>query len=419
MTISDVTTKIGSGATPTGGENAYKKSGIALIRSQNVLDFIFSEHGLVFIDEAQAKKLEGVTVKKDDVLLNITGDSIARCCMAPEKFLPARVNQHVAIIRPKEISPKYLMYYLQYMKPYLMKICGIGGTRNALTKESIENIPFFKQENEEEIATLLSDIDAKIDNNSAIAAELEGMAKDVYDYWFVQFDFPDENGKPYKSSGGKMVWNEELKREIPKGWEVSNLSPFIDIIRGVTYEPEDVSETPKPSYVPLLKSNNIQDGHLLLDNVIYVPSKNVSNDQILKNSSLFITMSSGSTEHVGKVVPITFDTTYCYGAFCSKIAIRPELRCFVSQFFLSNYFKQKIRTIVVGTSIKNISNKHITENLVAIPPKSILKKYEQAGNELMNMQGVITQENQTLASLRDFLLPMLMNGQVKVKERDI
>lgn len=126
-------------------------------------------------------------------------------------------------------------------------------------------------------------------------------------------------------------------------------------------------------------------------------------------------MSSGSTEHVGKVVPITFDTTYCYGAFCSKITIRPEFRCFVSQFFLSDYFKQKIKTIVVGTNIKNINNSHITENLVAIPPKPILKKYEQIGNGLMNMQGVITQENQTLASLRDFLLPMLMNGQVKVK----
>ena len=329
------------------------------------------------------------------------------------------VNNHAHILGEKAGTNLTYIYYL--LKGLDLSGYITGSAQPKLTQENLSRleIDIPDVQCQKDVATLLSTIDAKIDNNNAIAAELEGMAKDLYDYWFVQFDFPDENGKPYKSSGGKMVWNEELKREIPKGWEVSNLSPFIDIIRGVTYEPEDVSETPKPSYVPLLKSNNIQDGHLLLDNVIYVPSKNVSNDQILKNSSLFITMSSGSTEHVGKVVPITFDTTYCYGAFCSKIAIRPELRCFVSQFFLSNYFKQKIRTIVVGTSIKNISNKHITENLVAIPPKSILKKYEQAGNELMNMQGVITQENQTLASLRDFLLPMLMNGQVKVKGRDI
>ena len=93
MKIKDVTSKIGSGATPTGGDKSYKSTGISLIRSQNVLDMSFSLDGLAHIDNDQAKKLDGVTVKKHDVLLNITGDSIARCCMVPEEILPARVNQ--------------------------------------------------------------------------------------------------------------------------------------------------------------------------------------------------------------------------------------------------------------------------------------------------------------------------------------
>ena len=97
--LGDICTKIGSGATPTGGANAYKTEGISLIRSQNVLDFTFSADGLAFIDDNQAKKLNGVTVEYGDVLLNITGDSVARACIVPKNVLPARVNQHVSIIR--------------------------------------------------------------------------------------------------------------------------------------------------------------------------------------------------------------------------------------------------------------------------------------------------------------------------------
>ena len=95
-------------------------------------------------------------------------------------------------------------------------------TRNALTKEALEQLPVKLPHNQSKIAKVLSDLDAKIELNNKINAGLEAMAKLIYDYWFVQFDFPDENGKPYKSSGGKMVFNEELKREIPEGWESWN-----------------------------------------------------------------------------------------------------------------------------------------------------------------------------------------------------
>ena len=101
-TLDEITTKIGSGATPRGGQNAYQEEGISLIRSQNVYDFSFSKGGLAFITDEQAKKLNNVTVEKGDVLLNITGDSIARTCIVPDEILPARVNQHVSIIRCKK-----------------------------------------------------------------------------------------------------------------------------------------------------------------------------------------------------------------------------------------------------------------------------------------------------------------------------
>lgn len=112
--LKDLTTKIGSGATPTGGDNSYKIEGISLIRSQNVLDFQFSYDGLAFIDDEQAAALHNVTVQSEDVLLNITGDSVARVCKVPEKVLPARVNQHVAIIRAGKENWIVTFYFITY-----------------------------------------------------------------------------------------------------------------------------------------------------------------------------------------------------------------------------------------------------------------------------------------------------------------
>ena len=217
--LKEITSKIGSGATPTGGKGAYKGGDYSLIRSQNVLDMSFLREGLVYINDEQAKKLDGVKVESGDVLFNITGDSICRCCIVPDDILPARVNQHVAIIRPKSVNSAYLMYYLQYLKPYLMSICGNGSSRNALTKDSLEKLEIEISPFSNSIAEILSSLDKKIINNKRITSELESFAKTIYDYWFLQFEFPNEEGKPYKSSGGKMVWCEELKREIPEGWE--------------------------------------------------------------------------------------------------------------------------------------------------------------------------------------------------------
>lgn len=116
--LGGITSKIGSGATPKGGKESYLGGNIALIRSQNILDFAFTNSGLVYINKDQASKLNNVEVKENDILLNITGDSVARVCIVPQKILPARVNQHVAIIRGNDIvDNRYLLYYLQHCCP--------------------------------------------------------------------------------------------------------------------------------------------------------------------------------------------------------------------------------------------------------------------------------------------------------------
>lgn len=160
--LKEITTKIGSGATPKGGKESYKSSGITLIRSLNVYDFNFEYEGLAFIDESQAQKLSNVEVKQNDILLNITGASVARCCIVPSNILPARVNQHVAIVRINSLlaNPYYVYYSInsnQYKK-HLLALAQGGATREALTKDTISNfeicLPSLHTQNK--IASILS-----------------------------------------------------------------------------------------------------------------------------------------------------------------------------------------------------------------------------------------------------------------------
>lgn len=265
------------------------------------------------------------------------------------------------------------------------------------------------------IANTLSNIDNKIELNNKINDEFEAMAKTIYDYWFLQFEFPNEEGKPYKSSGGKMVWNEELKREIPEGWEVNKLEEYISIIRGVNYKRDDVLSNKETNYIPLIKSNNIQNGQILFDDIIFVPQKLVNKNQILSKNSVLMTMSSGSKEHMGKTTIIYDSLDYTFGAFCSKIEIIEDMRCFLSIFFRSALFKTLIDNITSGTNINNISNEHLYNIKMTIPNEKVLQKFEDILNPILDKQGIIQKENQELTSLRDFLLPLLMNGQVGFK----
>jgi type I restriction enzyme S subunit len=193
--LADLTTKIGSGATPKGGKNAYKEEGISLFRSLNVHDGQFREKDLAFIDDNQAEKLSNVVVEEGDVLLNITGASIARCCVAPSQYLPARVNQHVSILRPKqdELDPIFLSHLLvskEYKDRLLNQGEKAGATRQALTKAQLQNftiaIPPLPEQ--QRIVAILDDaferIDAAIANtekNLANARELfESYLNEVF-----------------------------------------------------------------------------------------------------------------------------------------------------------------------------------------------------------------------------------------------
>ena len=250
INLGRVCTKIGSGATPRGGKDVYLPRGpYALIRSQNVFNDGFRHDGLAYIGARHALELTGVAVLDRDVLLNITGDSVARACQVDPHILPARVNQHVAIIRsdPTAIDPDFLRYFLvcPEMQAKLLSWAGSGGTRNALTKAMIEAFDVQAPEDVSEqrvIAHILGTLDDKIELNRRMNETLEGMARALFKSWFVDFDpvrakmegrdtdlpqditdlFPDR------------LIDSELG-EIPKGWAHDSIYRFTDIVYGAPF----------------------------------------------------------------------------------------------------------------------------------------------------------------------------------------
>ena len=180
--LGDVCEKIGSGATPRGGKEAYKDAGIPIIRSQNIHDWVFQPDGLAFLDDEQAESLSNVEVRSNDVLLNITGDSVARACIVPSERIPARVNQHVAIVRAgKEINPTYLLASLQSKKTMLLSLASSGATRNALTKRMIENldIDLPSRDIQDSIAQVLDSIQYKITLNNRLNDYLANLCETI------------------------------------------------------------------------------------------------------------------------------------------------------------------------------------------------------------------------------------------------
>lgn len=260
----DVCTKIGSGATPRGGGKVYLERGkVALIRSQNVYNDGFHRDGLVYLSEPHSTGLANVQVEEYDVLLNITGDSVARSCQVASDVLPARVNQHVAIIRPDPtvLWPRFLHYRLvsPSMQHEMLTLAGVGGTRNALTKGMIEQFEIsapIDVEEQRAIAHILSTLDDKIELNRRMNETLEAIVQAIFKSWFVDF-LPvraKASGEPPESICRRLGLTPDLLAlfpdrlvdselgEIPEGWNVGKIDNEFDITMGQSPPGETYNE---------------------------------------------------------------------------------------------------------------------------------------------------------------------------------
>ncbi len=255
--------------------------------------------------------------------------------------------------------------------------------------ELVRNIEFDLPSLEEQrlIGNVLSLVDEKIFNNDAICSNLEGMAKLLYDYWFVQFDFPDENGKPYKSSGGKMVWNDELKREIPVGWEVK---PLGDIITESSKSTVQVNGAKADGSYPFFTSG----------------SAILAYDQFFVDGFHCFLNTGGNPDIKGYKGKCAYSTdTWCIDA--------GKFSYFMYQYFML-IMPQFEQLFFAGSGLKHLQKDALKKQCVALPSDEVIGEFNVLLDDLWDKRTACFLENQQLASLRDFLLPMLMNGQVKV-----
>jgi type I restriction enzyme S subunit len=412
--LSQVTTKIGSGSTPRGGQEAYKTSGTSLIRSQNILDFTFSTNGLAFIDDAQASKLNNVTLEEDDVLLNITGDSVARVCQVPKKLLPARVNQHVAIIRAnkEKLNSTFLKYSLLETsnKNALLNMASAGATRQAITKSMIEGfeLKLPPLQEQQSIASILSAIDDKIENNLAINKTLEEMAMALYKHWFVDFG-PFQNGEFVESELGM----------IPKGWEVKRLDDLIDVVsKGTTPRMKDVAGL--EIKIPFLKVKDVNtDGEINTNNIDLIPEeihlKDLKRSILYENDLLF---SIAGT--IGRVSIVTkhLDNSNCNQALAFiRLKDKEKFKSFIYYWLKSDEIQNRIQNSVVQGVQANISLTVLKDLKIPISSDyGIIEKYSEKVNPILELILQNQEENRLLRTQRDTLLPQLISGAVRLKE---
>lgn len=326
----------------------------------------------------------------------------------------------------KEVDPKFLYYLL--IQPsiiqYLQSIAENSvSAYPSIKPEEIGELKFRfpKLQNQLKIGKVLSDLDAKIELNNRINAELEAMAKLVYEYWFVQFDFPTvtlSGVEGYKSSGGKMVWNEELKREVPEGWRSGTISDIASLTRGVTYNKDDIKDEFTSGTIPILRATNITGNQIDLNNMVFVSESLADDEQILRPYDILITMSSGSIEHIGKNGFYFFDENVAFGAFCAKIQAIEDFRFYLYSYTQSDFFFTTIKNECLGTNINNLNGSMVKGFKLVIPDNLTLVKFNLIVQPLYEKTRVNTKQNQELSMLRDWLLPMLMNGQVGVKDEE-
>ncbi len=385
--LSEITTKIGSGATPKGGKQSYKNSGISLVRSLNIYDFKFEYQGLAFITETQAKALSNVEVKPNDILLNITGASVARCCMVPKHILPARVNQHVAIVRvsPLLANPCYVFYCInssQY-KSHLLALAQGGATREALTKDTISNfeIPLPPLPTQQKIASILTAYDDLIENNTRRIKILEEMARSHYHEWFVNFRFPG-----YEQV--KMV-DSELGL-IPEGW-IGKLEDALILQRGFD-----------------LPNKKRQQGNI----PVYAATGTVGYHNIAKvKAPGIVTGRSGS---LGTVIYIDED----FWALNTTLWVKEfrKVTPIYAFYLLSSLDLEQYNS---GAAVPTLNRNDIHRLPVVIPSTEILEKFNHNIQPLFKLKKNLQIKNINLRKTRDLLLPKLISGEIDVEKLEI
>lgn len=353
------------------------------------------------------------SVKKGDIFLTRTSevlDELAMSSVAVKDYPRATFSGFAKRLRPLQNNityDKFMAFYLR--SSYFRKVINAKAVmtlRASFNEEifSYINLLLPDYDTQVKIGNLFYNIECKIRNNNKVNVELESMAKTIYDYWFLQFDFPDENGRPYRASGGKMVWNEKINQEIPEGWRVGNLYDIADFINGLACQKfRPISDDKK---LPVVKIAEMHDGITSSTEFVRadIPKKNIISDGDILfswSATLVTTIWSGGkaglNQHIFKVVPKNYTKYYVY----------MQLSAYIINFVKIAEARK--------TTMGHITTDHIKQSKIILPPKSIVLKYSDIVNDVFSKIIFNNKENREMKSIRDFLFPLLMNGQVGFK----
>ncbi len=345
-----------------------------------------------------------VAVTKDSE----TRDDIGIPTYIADNFDDVILGYHCALITPDEtqLNGKYLNAFLhtEFIHKFFSANASGSGQRYTLSIETLNSIPIYlpSLEEQERIGNIFSSIDRKIELNRQINDYLEAMARQLYDYWFVQFDFPDENGKPYKTSGGKMVWNEKLKREIPDGWKDGQLVDISAITMGQSPDGSSYNET--------------GDGILFYQGSTDFGIRFPSVRQFTNSPTRFakkgdILMSVRAP--VGAVNIANNDC--CIGR--GLAALNSKIGSLTHLYFIIRDFKTAFdNRNAVGTTFGSITKDELYSLPVVIPGTNVIERFENICSSVFERQMIIGKEIDDLISQRNELLPLLMNGQVIIRK---
>lgn len=400
--LAEITEKIGSGATPRGGQDAYKESGISLFRSLNVYDGVFKKKNLAFIDEDQASKLSNVVVREGDVLLNITGASIARCCVAPSELLPARVNQHVSIIRPKAdyVDSHFLAYLLaskQYKDALLHTGEKAGSTRQALTKAQLENfeVTIPKLPEQKRVVAIVDEAFEGIDRAIANTEKNLTNARELFESYL----------NSVLSGKGKQ-------------WKETTLGKEIDLLTGFAFKSSGYTDSDKS--IRLLRGDNIIPGSLRWEGVKKWPESEV-NEYLpyqLQEGDVVLAMDRPWIKAGLRRAQISKDDLPCLlvqRTACLRGGDNLENR-FLLYLISGRSFTQHVLGSQTGLSVPHISGKQIQDFKFNKPPLkdqySILDSLDELRLETQRLEAIYQRKLAALNELKQSILQKAFTGEL-------
>ena len=318
-------------------------------------------------------------------------------------------TMYYAVVNDKLADAFYLYSYLSQLD---LSNLDSGSTLPSMTKSAYESIVVKLPDLniQKAVANILFHIRKKLEINNQINQELEAMAKTLYDYWFLQFDFPDQNGKPYKSSGGKMVYNPELKCEIPEGWGVETLRDFESkIITGKT--PSRANSDNFGGEIPFITIGDIRG-----NTFIYSTSESLTDLGASVQQNKYLPEGSLCVSCIATVGEIGFTTEWSHtNQQINSIVFEDKTHRYYLYFALKNYFENAKASAKTGNTFANMNKEDFSGIRIILPSKEIKNNFHEISEPYFAQIKCLQGQNQELTQLRDWLLPMLMNGQVKVE----